>query len=289
MNNRTSKKGFTIVELVIVVAVIAILAAVLIPTFAGIIDKARMSSDQVAVRNMNTALATDLDSSKGFYEAKKALTDAGINADKLAPSSIGHVYLWDSENNVVVLVNEETNKVVYPEQYVDDDASDVKVYFDLTLPAAKVVDGEKTVTVSADEGVTKESLDLAASYVFTANNEESVYDTWYADYIISFDKNVNDVTLAGYYASWCDTENGGAWVALPVENIEAGTENGLLQYVLEGQLPYSVVRSSVSEFKCGVVDADGDDAGTTITVELRLTNPENTDEYKVVGIYTYTF
>lgn len=41
-----NKKGFTIVELVIVIAVIAILAAVLIPTFSGIIQKANASSAQ---------------------------------------------------------------------------------------------------------------------------------------------------------------------------------------------------------------------------------------------------
>ena len=40
MNN----KGFTIVELVIVIAVIAILAAVMIPTFSGIVAKAQMSA-----------------------------------------------------------------------------------------------------------------------------------------------------------------------------------------------------------------------------------------------------
>ena len=39
-NNR---KGFTIVELVIVIAVIAILAGVLIPTFAGIVKNAKES------------------------------------------------------------------------------------------------------------------------------------------------------------------------------------------------------------------------------------------------------
>ena len=38
---RNNKKGFTIVELVIVIAVIAILAGVLIPTFGGIVDKAK--------------------------------------------------------------------------------------------------------------------------------------------------------------------------------------------------------------------------------------------------------
>ena len=41
---KSSKKGFTIVELVIVIAVIAILAGVLIPTFAGIVAKAKDSA-----------------------------------------------------------------------------------------------------------------------------------------------------------------------------------------------------------------------------------------------------
>ena len=41
---KMNKKGFTIVELVIVIAVIAILAAVMIPTFSGIIDKANESA-----------------------------------------------------------------------------------------------------------------------------------------------------------------------------------------------------------------------------------------------------
>ena len=53
MINRNNKKGFTIVELVIVIAVIAILAAVLIPTFSGIIAKANESADIKAVREMN--------------------------------------------------------------------------------------------------------------------------------------------------------------------------------------------------------------------------------------------
>lgn len=41
---KTNKKGFTLVELVIVIAVIAILAAVLLPTFAGIIKRAKYNS-----------------------------------------------------------------------------------------------------------------------------------------------------------------------------------------------------------------------------------------------------
>ena len=41
---KRNKKGFTLVELVIVIAVIAILAAVLLPTFSGIVTRARKSS-----------------------------------------------------------------------------------------------------------------------------------------------------------------------------------------------------------------------------------------------------
>ena len=41
---RNNKKGFTIVELVIVIAVIAILAGVLIPTFSGIVKNAKESA-----------------------------------------------------------------------------------------------------------------------------------------------------------------------------------------------------------------------------------------------------
>ena len=55
---RSNKKGFTIVELVIVIAVIAILAAVLIPTIAGLVKKANISADKVVANQLNKAIAT---------------------------------------------------------------------------------------------------------------------------------------------------------------------------------------------------------------------------------------
>ena len=42
---RNNKKGFTIVELVVVIAVIAILSAVLIPTFSGVIGDAKEKAE----------------------------------------------------------------------------------------------------------------------------------------------------------------------------------------------------------------------------------------------------
>ena len=51
MKKTNTKKGFTIIELVIVIAVIGILAAVLIPTFSGAIEKANESAAMQAARN----------------------------------------------------------------------------------------------------------------------------------------------------------------------------------------------------------------------------------------------
>ena len=75
------KKGFTIIELVVVVAVIAILAAVLIPTFSGIIAKAKLNADEQTVTNMNkyVAMAAAEEDFEFAADAVNALYDNGFN------------------------------------------------------------------------------------------------------------------------------------------------------------------------------------------------------------------
>lgn len=63
---KMNKKGFTIVELVIVIAVIAILAAVLIPTFSSVVAKANESKAMQAARNAYTAYLAEQDLTGGF-------------------------------------------------------------------------------------------------------------------------------------------------------------------------------------------------------------------------------
>lgn len=48
---KLNKKGFTIVELVIVITVIAILSAVMIPTFTGIVRKSKISAAEQEAAN----------------------------------------------------------------------------------------------------------------------------------------------------------------------------------------------------------------------------------------------
>ena len=56
---KMNKKGFTIVELVIVIAVIGILAAVLIPTFSSVIDKANASKAYQEAKNEYTVYVAE--------------------------------------------------------------------------------------------------------------------------------------------------------------------------------------------------------------------------------------
>lgn len=71
---KMNKKGFTIVELVIVIAVIGILAAVLIPTFSSVIDKANASKALQEARNKYTVAYAD-DLSDGTLDKKIGNTD----------------------------------------------------------------------------------------------------------------------------------------------------------------------------------------------------------------------
>ena len=56
---KRSTRAFTLVELIIVIAVIGVLAAILIPTFANVIDKANVASKTSLARNLNSLLATE--------------------------------------------------------------------------------------------------------------------------------------------------------------------------------------------------------------------------------------
>ena len=93
---RNNKKGFTIVELVIVIAVIAILSAVLIPTFGGIVDKAQNSARDQEARN---ALSE--------YIANASATELGTGINGYI--KIGDYYYIVTNSNIVGEEATDTN------------------------------------------------------------------------------------------------------------------------------------------------------------------------------------
>ena len=136
MNMKNTRKGFTTVELVIVIAVIAILATVLIPTFSNMIESANLSVDKQNVRNMNVCLATYItaDDPSDFGMVKERLKAYGYGTDNnFAAKTKNHSIRWfidekdpDDESDdisMIILVNDETGKVVFPEEYADYELS----------------------------------------------------------------------------------------------------------------------------------------------------------------------
>ena len=117
---RSNKKGFTIVELVIVIAVVAILAAVLIPTFASLVKKANASKDVQTVRDLNTAIAVYVNEAITGEEATvvdaiAAAKEFGYDVAKINAKADGNEILWDSVNGVFCYFNE--NKVEYVPEF----------------------------------------------------------------------------------------------------------------------------------------------------------------------------
>ena len=110
---KLNNKGFTIVELVIVVAVIAILAAVLIPTIIGLVKTAQTSADVTLVKNVNLILATERALEGKNTTMQEALDDAfdgGYDVKKLTPTNSDNYILWDQESdNFVLFANGKYN------------------------------------------------------------------------------------------------------------------------------------------------------------------------------------
>ena len=106
----SKKKGFTIVELVIVVAVVAILAAVLIPTFSSLVRKAQESADQQLAKNLNTALTIAEAEGKeidDFSDVLQILQDEGYVISNLNPTAEDNWYAWDSKTNQILYLNSD--------------------------------------------------------------------------------------------------------------------------------------------------------------------------------------
>ena len=140
-----NRKGFTIVELVIVIAIIAILAAVLIPTFASLIQKANISKDTQVIRNLNTAIATATEKPETMRDALKIAAEAGYLVDKINAAANGNDILWDSENKVFCYYNVATGTPAYiPDTKVDNTKTPVYKFW-------KVYDEKHPVPATNDQ------------------------------------------------------------------------------------------------------------------------------------------
>ncbi|HOI42492.1 MAG TPA: prepilin-type N-terminal cleavage/methylation domain-containing protein, partial [Elusimicrobiales bacterium] len=64
---KNSKKGFTLIELMIVVAIIGILAAIAIPKFADLINKSKEGATKGALSSVRSAINVYYGDNEGWY------------------------------------------------------------------------------------------------------------------------------------------------------------------------------------------------------------------------------
>ena len=69
-------KGFSLVELIIVIAIMAILAAAIAPALIRYIDKSRKADDIAAAETVNTAVQTSLSNEDAYDEIMDNMTGA---------------------------------------------------------------------------------------------------------------------------------------------------------------------------------------------------------------------
>jgi len=109
---RKLKKGFTLVELVVVIAVIAILAAASVVTYIGVTNNAKKSTDAQVLQQVNNALilreTNEGEKPSTMYDALNVLNeDLGVsNLEKLLSASYkNYEFAYDLEANRFVLLD----------------------------------------------------------------------------------------------------------------------------------------------------------------------------------------
>ena len=161
---RSNKKGFTIVELVIVIAIIAILAAVLIPTFASLIQKANESNDIQAAKNMNTFLAAAnvTGDVKSILDVYDVFEDSGFAVENYTPLYKNRYYYYDKEYNQILYVDEKFN-VIYPTEHKGE-TSTGRTWMSLSMSTPKADKVEFTASTEDGSTINTVTVETAAKF-----------------------------------------------------------------------------------------------------------------------------
>lgn len=129
---KTNNKGFSLVELIIVIAIMAILAGAIAPALIKYIDKSRKSNDVSSAKTIKTAIETAL-GTESVYETltnsgtnnativtivpgqptSDATGTAGVLIDKCSKPANGGAEISDCAKSIGSNIGEKTPKIKY--------------------------------------------------------------------------------------------------------------------------------------------------------------------------------
>lgn len=121
-----TNKGFSLVELIIVIAIMAVLVGVLAPQFIKYVEQSRRSKDIQAAANLQTAYLTDIADATiaadlGTAAAPVAITDENNPSTVAAPTVSGrlatattfYAYVNVADGTCQIFIGTDANKTLY--------------------------------------------------------------------------------------------------------------------------------------------------------------------------------
>lgn len=118
MRKLYDKKGFTLIEIIVVVAIIAILVTIAIPLFDNLIQQGKKTADQVTLRTLNHTTAIYASNRQNFqgdifegYNTNEQrlieLVKEGLLEDIVEPQTKGTEFLWLIEKQTWTISEDE--------------------------------------------------------------------------------------------------------------------------------------------------------------------------------------
>lgn len=93
-----AKKGFTLVELVVVIAIIGVLAAILVPTMIGVVQDSNITSANTTASQIKTQATTFLTKADAAKHSIRGTADGATDILKFIVSSSG----WTNDGSAAV-------------------------------------------------------------------------------------------------------------------------------------------------------------------------------------------
>ncbi len=143
--------GFTLVELIVVIVILGILAAVALPRFMGLEREARIA----AVRSMGGTLLSAANMAHGVCMARNCTNGQIIN---IAGQNITFQNRYPNNASIrVLLQSHEGFNVVNGNQFVKQGGATANCFVQYNAPAA--ANGEPTITYEANRRITNQNTE----------------------------------------------------------------------------------------------------------------------------------
>ena len=211
------KKGFTLVELLVVIAIIAILATVSVVGYTTFINKANMSADQQAVVQMNTILtANSVVKRNTLNDVYDTLEANGFTAEDYRPLTKNTAFVWDQSLDRILHVSADYATIHYPTEYTIAEKGD---WFNLVNSKTET---EKPADYDAAAAEIKVANAAQFAYVVEAfNNGETTAET------LTVNLDGKTIDMNGAALTFADGENGNVTKDITLINGTIKNVNGV--------------------------------------------------------------